>query len=411
MKKLFRKAVAVAAVSAMLLHSFSAVALAETVEISGNGSESDNIVSVETVKETVVVQSNEADIDNDIEVEVETGENEVNDNTGGDALVMTGNASGSVDVSTRVNLNAVSDEREVVRDDTSVLISGNGADSDNDVDLESFELVEIFQDNYADIDNDVEVDAETGENEANRNTGGETVVVTGHADAEVTIENTANANLVNLEGPANGVRRPSYDVRVVGNGAYSDTEVDVFRSDILTIVQDNYADIDNDVEVDAETGENEANDNTGGDVMVDTGMAETDVEIDNLANLNVVSTDGWMPEFVAKVGMNGYQSDNFICALFEDELAVFQGDERGSGNYFDLENDLDTEPETGKSEANRNTADAGDPLVITGHADAYTRVRNIGNANFFGSRPSLTLPGNIQLSFSFDLDGLMGNWF
>ncbi|MGI5827630.1 MAG: hypothetical protein ACOX6V_01255 [Patescibacteria group bacterium] len=407
MKKLFRKLAAAAALSSMLLQVFASIALAETIEISGNGADSENDAMVNTTKQTTVVQNNTAEIFNDIEAEAETGENEANDNTGGDTLIMTGNATTSVDVATRVNLNAIEDRVETQRDDTSILISGNGADSDNDVDLNSLEETEIFQDNFAYIENDIEAEAETGENEANRNTGGETAVITGHATTEVEVSNVANANLVDLRGPTNGTV-PTYDIRIVGNGANSRTNVDVNRQKFLTIVQDNFADIFNYVEVEAETGENEANDNTGGDVMIDTGMAQASATVENWANLNVATTNGWLPEVLAKIYGNGALSRNDVDVCFLDEVAVFQGDDGESGNVLFLENDVDNEPESGDNEANRNTYGEGDPLVITGHALSDVLVRNTANANYYGTRPAMDWFDNFELNFSFNLGGLVG---
>jgi translation initiation factor 1 (eIF-1/SUI1) len=411
MKKLLTKSVAMLSLTALVLFSLTPAAYAATVtEISGNGADSDNDIEVSKTNTQTVVQSNTAIITNDIHSEAETGENEANDNTGGDVVIGTGNALSVVDVTTKVNLNRITDGFSTAEGGLGALISGNGADSENEIEYENFHDVSAYQDNLADIANYVDAEAETGENDANRNTGGDVVVVTGHAQTAVDIDNIANANLLNLGSVSPSQNGGIQDLRIIGNGADSENSIEVTRLHSLTVVQDNAAIITNDVEADAETGENDVNDNTGGDVRVDTGLAKALVNIDNLANFNhATDVHSLASTLGAKVAVNGADSESEIEFNQDNLFSIFQGGE-GSGNLFDVFNRVEAEPESGENDANRNTAALvggvfdGDPTVISGHAQSETYVRNVGNANIYGS--GLPLPGGTNLELGFDLGAL-----
>src|SRR3989304_5041730 len=82
----------------------------------------------------------------------------------------------------------------------SCTISGNGSDSSSFCDFDYEREVEVEQENKLDVENKIEVDANTGGNEANDNTGGEVGIETGDADVEVKVENTLNANVASVSG-------------------------------------------------------------------------------------------------------------------------------------------------------------------------------------------------------------------
>jgi len=139
-----------------------------TIEISGNGSDSNNTAEVQQQTNTTVVQNNTANISNNVEAFADTGNNDANRNTGGDVSIDTGDASTLVGVSNTVNSN----EAEVggcCNLDTDILIADNGAGSDNDVHLKQRNNTAVYQDNWASIKNKVTADSFTGGNDANRN--------------------------------------------------------------------------------------------------------------------------------------------------------------------------------------------------------------------------------------------------
>ena len=100
-------------------------------------------------------------------------------------------------------------------------ISGNGSDSENEAEVEFEHEVEVNQQNWADVLNDVEVEAETGGNEAEDNTGGDVSIETGDAETNVTVSNSLNSNVAEVDACCLG----DVDALISGNGSESSNEV------------------------------------------------------------------------------------------------------------------------------------------------------------------------------------------
>src|SRR3989344_8871866 len=155
MNKLYKQFVSVLATGSLLLNVVTPIS-ATTLEISGNGSGSDNDIKLDVDQTTVVEQNNYADVYNKIEAEAETGDNDANDNTGGDVSIETGDADTEVKVENTLNSNTASVDC-CPTTDVDVLVSGNGSDSDNTVKLDVNDGEKdgtfIYQTNYADVTN------------------------------------------------------------------------------------------------------------------------------------------------------------------------------------------------------------------------------------------------------------------
>lgn len=415
MTKFKRQLFSVITAGTMLL-SIATPAIAETtIQITGNGSGANNLVDVSQEQSTTVVQNNDADITNTVDVDADTGNNDANFNTGGDTTVLTGNSNVDVNVENILNKNVANAEC-CEPGDVNVLIEKNGANpyedqrdpkDPNTVLLEMETETSIFQDNRAKVNNDVDVDAETGENDANYNTGGEVTVLTGKADVDVNLSTAANLNVAEVSGSA----EKSVSAQIVENGAGSNNLIDLdFETENL-ISQTNWADVRNHVDVDAETGENEAKFNTGGDVTIWTGDATVDVEVENLLNFNhaVLDCGCALDDLFTKIDHNGAYSRNTILMDFDfneddEETGTFQT------NRVRLNNDLrDLDAETGENDANFNGGDAGDdPAVITGNSDVEVDVVNTVNANVSGedSWEPWNIPG-AHVSLTLDLGELL----
>jgi len=398
------KITATLATGALLTFAFTTNAFADTtIQVSGNGSSSDNNVSVSKSNSTTVSQSNNANISNNVSTSSNTGGNQASDNTGGDVSIETGDADSNVEINNSANMNSATVGCCANGGDTNIHVSGNGSRSDNNVDLEQNNSTAVFQENDADIDNNVDVQSDSGWNRASDNTGGDVEINTGDVDSEVSISSMANANLLNMGngGTGNG----DIEVHVMGNGSNSDSSIDLSLNKSVVVVQDNDADIDNNVGVHGSTGGNRANDNTSGDVMIDTGDVDTTVEIDNMANFNSANVDCscLMGDLMAKIAGNGSGSDNEINADFWNDNSFFQD------NRADFENDLDLHGKTGHNYASGNTGDWwfggwSDPAITTGDSSSEVMVNNTGNANVLGDH------GHSDFSdFDFDFES-NSNW-
>lgn len=376
-----------------------------TIEISGNGAGSDNWANVSQNSTTAVNQSNNANVNNTVNSNANTGNNDANYNTGGDVHIDTGNASTNTTVSNVLNSNAA--EVDCCNNgDTNVNISGNGAWSNNGVQLGSNTTTAVNQTNNANVNNNVDADAKTGYNDANSNTGGDVYIDTGKASAEVSVSTVANVNSARVSSHGNG--NPDASFMITGNGAGSDNYLTAYLSKSTGVGQSNNANIDNDVDADAKTGGNDANWNTGGDVHIDTGNASVDAEVDNSVNFNFADVDcGCTWDVLAKISGNGAEEhhgdypDNIITLNLDSAQAV------GQGNNANLNNDLeDLDAKTGYNDAKANTGEAdSDPAVHTGDADVNSAISNSGNVNSVGDL-NFEWPELPEVEYSFNFAAL-----
>lgn len=193
-----------------------------------------------------------------------------------------------------------------------ITIGGNGAGSDNSIDLRSQNDTNVTQRNNSTISNTVETSQNTGGNRANFNTGGDVTIVTGDAESDVSIVNKTGSNYAYLN---NFGRNHEFDLAIVGNGAFSDNEINVRHNNSLDVDQSNRSRIDNDVTVRQNTGHNRVSGNTDercdfnhhnnffwrfferencdkhGDVLISTGDASSTVRIHNTTGSNFFLRD------------------------------------------------------------------------------------------------------------------------
>ncbi|OGD96275.1 hypothetical protein A3E71_02305 [Candidatus Curtissbacteria bacterium RIFCSPHIGHO2_12_FULL_42_33] len=388
MHKLIVRAGAAASTTALVLSSFIGPALAVDVVIEGNGSNSDNTANVAIQNDTTVTQTNYANITNDVDVDANTGKNDANDNTGGDVSINTGDASADVGVSNTANSNTA-EVTGCCPEEINVTIKDNGTYSDNDANVAVQTKTTVDQDNTAYVKNDVDVDLDTGKNDANDNTGGDVSITTGNASADsVMISNVVNKNVASVSSGPNG--GGSLSVWISGNGSNSDNTANVAVASAKTIQQTNYANISNDVDVDADTGKNDANDNTGGEVSIDTGDASADVWVGNLANFNAADIDacGCILDLSIKIKDNGTYSDNdanvaLASLTLVDQDNTYECKPNYRGGWHKKCNDVDVDLDTGANDANDNTQD-GEPEITTGDASGDVMVETTANSNVVG---------------------------
>ena len=193
-----------------------------------------------------------------------------------------------------------------------ITIGGNGAGSDNTVDVRSENDTNVTQRNNSTITNNVNTSQNTGGNRASFNTGGDVAIVTGDADSDVSIVNKTGSNFAFL-GNTGGDHR--LDLAIVGNGSFSDNEIDVRHNNSLDVNQSNRSRIENDVTVRQHTGNNRVSANTddrcdfdrhynffwrffdredcdeNGDVTISTGDASSTVRIHNTTGSNFFLRD------------------------------------------------------------------------------------------------------------------------
>ena len=379
-----------------------------TLTVTGNGADSNNGVVTSVSQTTTVNQNNNANFTNNISGNANTGDNDANKNTGGDVNVKTGDSSVDVSVSNSANQNQAAIDCCASNGNTTVTVSGNGADSDNAVQHNSESKNSVNQNNNANFDNNIKyIDSETGNNDASKNTGGNVSVETGDASVKVAVSNWANANSAWIGG-GNHDESGDVSLMILENGADSDNSIKVGMESENTVDQDNDADFDNYISGDSNTGDNDANKNTGGEVMIETGDASVDVTVDNMANFNWadINCGCTTGDLTAKIAGNGYDSENAIQGEFASAQEVDQD------NEADFDNNVKhLDAETGNNDSDKNTGYEGsDPSIETGDADTTVAVENSANMNSVGGEgpewPEMNV-GGVQVSLDFDLGDLL----
>jgi hypothetical protein len=265
-----------------------------------------------------------------------------------------------------------------------------GADSDNENEFEVDTEVEVEAENEAEVDNESDVNAETGDNEVEENTNAGDLT-TGEIDASGSWENIANAGASLLGADDSGLTG-SADFTNEETGADSDNENELDVDHEIELELENTADFWNELDFDADTGDNDIEENTNvGDT--ETGAAMLTVDVMNEANSDsgfAGSDLGWLE--LALMGSNsttGADSDN------ENEFDIDSEVDIEIENEAEVDNEFDVNIETGDNEVERNT-NAGDLTTGDGEVviEATNKVNNGSSAMGAGS-------GGLELTADF----------
>jgi len=168
----------------------------------------------------------------------------------------------------------------------------------------------------------------------------------------------------------------STGVGILGNGAESSSNVSVTQNNNDTATQNNSAKITNHIDSSSSTGGNDANFNTDGDTMIQTGNAANGVSVSNTANSNFMSNQnpcGCNNDSLIQVGGNGAFSTN-NAALTQNNNTT--GTQNNAANFH---NDIDAHATTGDNSASDNTG--GNNSIFTGSAKNFVDVNNTANKN------------------------------
>lgn len=200
MTNLKAKITTAVATAGLLATSFAPAALAATdITVSGNGADSTNKVKVKSSHVMKVKQMNVTSVGNNVVIGQNTGGNTASKNTGGNVSIDTGKAEATVTNNTTTGGNsAVVNGCGCPDSDLTIDVKNNGADSTNKVKVSNKHKVKATQKNTTMVVNGVVVGQDTGNNTADKNTGGDVEVTTGDADATVTNTTTVGVNTLSL---------------------------------------------------------------------------------------------------------------------------------------------------------------------------------------------------------------------
>jgi hypothetical protein len=446
----------------------------------GNGDSSNNNATGNSTTSSDQALQNSADVDNGVHVGAVTGVNTASRNTGsgtiesGDANVgitvinsannnisglavnqydVNGNQSGDIVIGASSPTASCGGSSGACHNgvvgSSSANNSGNGTQSANNANSNNNASSAAYLSNDADVVNDVAVDAVTGQNTANSNVGSGNIK-SGDANVAVTVLNFLNNNIiagtidvVNIlgnydgnivlptggsevaSGPAGnnaaGNHASGNSVSNKNNGDSSTNSANANSNSVDTTNQANAADIDNNINVNANTGLNSASSNTNNGNNVKTGSTNVNAQVYNVANVNskdggyivlvndhgqwhgtiygasgsqsgsegvnfTVNPDGTV---VASNNGNGTESNNTAQANSNSNTTTTQT------NSAKLQNNVNINADTGHNTASRNT---GGGNIETGNVNVVASVMNFVNNNFVGK------------SFKVLLVNVLGKW-
>lgn len=348
--------------------------------ITNNGSDSTNSANINQSDTKTTFQVNDGETTNNMTLASDSGNNTASFNTGGDNTIVTGDANVSANAITFLNNNISGNVAVGVvniygdlngdiilpssvfdsltgSSNSSSTISENGSGSQNATDINQTTNTNTNQANTADIENNLIFAASTGDNDANLNTGGNTTVKTGDANVETQTLNIANNNveggdwwlvLVNVAGEwigqlfgGNGgnmagssgtqfqVGQDGSITATNGNGTDSQNTQSVNEESNTDTTQTNNAKVTNNLNLQANTGGNKTNFNTGGDNTIITGDANIVANLINFVNNNIT---GGGKLLVTIVNVFGEWTGNFLPPGFTKE------DNDGTNNNEQTEN-------------------------------------------------------------------------
>ncbi|MBI4136607.1 hypothetical protein HY469_00940 [Candidatus Roizmanbacteria bacterium] len=380
-----------------------------------------------------------------------TGNNSASGNTGGDVSIETGDANTTGTIMNFLNTNAagvmvsefnIADDHmgDYVLDfdancisgcggSTAIANTGNGSDSTNTGSVDMTSTDQTFQTNDANIGNEMVLLADSGNNTADANTGGNSTINTGDANVAANILNFANTNLagnvvygvVNVFGDligdiifpeeyCGGACDTNVALANTNNGSGSTNTGNYSQTDTSETFQFNTADIDNNILLDANTGENETSGNTNGNSQIETGDVDLDVNTMNIVNSNLIGSDwflvlvneagNWIGKILGGDGSNMAGSPGTEFTVDQNGDIYVSNTANGSGstnsgnvnvtntdttvqdNQAQIVNNLDLTANTGNNSTSNNTG--GDNSIATGDANIVANIVNFVNNNIVG---------------------------
>ena len=168
----------------------------------------------------------------------------------------------------------------------------------------------------------------------------------------------------------NGFVKTTYalDIVIEGNGESSVNEVVVNDTQNVTITQENNAQVQNEINVDANTGGNEVSGTTQADVQITTGNVETDITVENSLNSSSANLDCCTKESEIEVSGNGTDSINNVDLTSQSQTNITVS------QAVNITNNIQGAANTGRNTAHDNTQ--GSVTIETGNINVGGGIIN-----------------------------------
>lgn len=188
--------------------------------------------------------------------------------------------------------------------------------------------------------------------------------------------------------------RPIFAQEMVisGNGSGADSQVLITSDSQTTVEQSNQANITNDVNVAADTGNNSASSNTATDTSINTGNINSDTSIQNSVNTSVVSLDCCpnQSDLNVNISDNGTNSQNLVDLNLSNNTSI------DVNQYAYINNTVNGDANTGLNSANDNSG--GDVSIKTGNINVSDDIRNHQINNTYVSAGAGGTDLNVKIS-------------
>lgn len=348
----------------------------------GADSENNNSSSTETDVDATI--DNTATINNDITFDANTGENETNQNTNvGD--VSTGTIQGSINI-VNVGNSTLGDGSSIgaqtingagmssltlnASEDRSMLNTDTGAGSNNTNTNQNGNNLTLVNNNNATANNNILVNANTGLNETNQNTNvGD--VSTGAVAIDVNVFNILNVQMPDTQLTLDVWSLYDFNGDIIipasneNTGANSANSNDVSNTTNANVTFNQNANILNDINLNANTGDNVIEDNTGTGA-ISTGETDINATVTNIAN------EGNPVFYIVQV------FGNLLNNMFGNNpnVAVMEMGNQNTGEGSDNSNSVDNE--NNLNATINNNATANNNITVNANTGGNTTAQNTG---------------------------------
>ena len=339
--------------------------------------------------------SNTAGVTDETNSSATTGQNQES-GAQGDVVVTTGDATAAGTITNKINDNTVTLETtptSTVEQSTEPTATPTQQSASEGQD----KSLNVNNNNEATVGNEANISSQTGQNLASENLG-DVQLTTGDALALANILNLLNTNIVgsnfeilllNILGEQDGDINLNELWKQLEKAQGTDSLTLVgeteFSNLIISVQNQNQANLTNEVNVTAGTGENQANQNNN--VNLQTGDATALANVTNIVNTNLLGSKF----FFGIINILGSINGNLILPrpeTFASQI-VLQGLEAGGGpvvfdnqNKADIQDNVGALADSGNNQANNN---AGENSLVTGNAQAKANSFSLVNLNIWGN--------------------------
>lgn len=268
MKKIINRYKQVIVVYLLTLFSFGTLfysnVFAEDIVVEGNNTGSENSVTIEANQTQNVNQSNSAEVQNNVTADLDTGNNTIEDATNGNSTISTGDAQLTTTIATQANFSSAQKDC-CATGSTNANISGNNSASSNSVSFNNSSQTNININQNAKVTNSVNANINTGKNSI-KDTTGTSLIKTGDIKGKAEVVNGP----INMTEVSFGESDPVTFLTINNNNSETVNNIKIEDRKSSSTEIDNFADINNFLNVLANTGENKIEDNNG-DTSIVTG--------------------------------------------------------------------------------------------------------------------------------------------